>query len=281
MDRRMLYVAFSRATSANGLFINGQYKPCNENKNDKAAIEMLRLRKESPVKLCLKFPEDCTKGPNNFLFLYQNVRSLNKNFNVIKSNISLTSCDILSFVETWTLAKDNFNIPDYTILQRQDCPGNVRKAFGNITYVKSLLINKVKSFYHCVNKEGNNYMITSGLIIQNYCIITIYKSPKFTFTNFKNNINKVYQAIEKENVVYIIIIGDFNMNILNEKNNLSKNLLEFMKSKNLHLVVDNNSITTDNNTLIDLCFSNNQNIIINIFESIYSDHKPLWLQITG
>lgn len=114
MDRFMLYVAFSRATSANGLFINGQYiTPRNVNKNDKVTIEMLRLRKENPVQLCLKFPEDCEKNSDNFSFLYQNFRSLNKNFNLIKSNISLTSCDILSFVETWTLSNDDLNIPHY------------------------------------------------------------------------------------------------------------------------------------------------------------------------
>lgn len=139
--------------------------------------------------------------------------------------------------------------------------------------------NSVKSFYHCVSREKNNYMITSGLIIGNYCIITIYKSPKFTFTNFKNNVNKVYEAIEKENISQIIIIGDFNINILNCTTNLSLPLLKFMQSKNLYLVIHKNSITTDNNTLIDLCFSNNPNIVINIFESMYSDHKPLWFQI--
>lgn len=102
------------------------------------------------------------------------------------------------------------------LLKRQDCPAKIRKPFGTITYVKSTLMNIIKLFDHCVSRETNNYMITSGLVIKNYCIITIYKSPKFTFGNFKNNVNKVCLAIEKENIPHIVIIGDFNINVLNE-----------------------------------------------------------------
>lgn len=122
-------------------------------------------------------------------------------------------------------------------------------------------------------------MITAGVKIKNYCIITIYKSPKFTFASFKSNITKMCKAIEKENTPHIIVIGDFNINILSADSNSTTSLLQFMESKNLYLIMNNNTITTDNNTIIDLCFSNNKYKEINIFESIYSDHKPLWFQV--
>lgn len=90
----MLYVAFSRATSANDLFIHSQYTaPTRENNNDQVKLEMMRLRGQTPLHLLLKFLEGYNK---NIIFTCQNVRRLNKHFSLIKSDRTSMHCDMLT-----------------------------------------------------------------------------------------------------------------------------------------------------------------------------------------
>ena len=52
-----------------------------------------------------------------------------------------------------------------------------------------------------------------------------------------------------------------------------------MVNNKFSLRISENSITTDRNTAIDLCFIENPSSKVNIYETSFSDHKPLWFII--
>lgn len=94
--RRLMYTAFSRVTSLNGLFLNGFYKrplPATV-ENDATMREMQRMNLQCPLKFCLCFPED-VKNNNNILAIFHNVRSLNLHLQDICTSPSFTACDLI------------------------------------------------------------------------------------------------------------------------------------------------------------------------------------------
>ena len=54
----------------------------------------------------------------------------------------------------------------------------------------------------------------------------------------------------------MIIAGDFNLNILNNDNETQK-LNEFMEKHSLNFLIPSGNYSTNGNTQIDLCMSNN------------------------
>ena len=52
-----------------------------------------------------------------------------------------------------------------------------------------------------------------------------------------------------------------------------------MVNNKFSIRISENSITTDKNTAIDLCFSEDPSLKVNIYETLFSDHKPLWFII--
>ena len=58
LSGRLAYVAYSRVTSLNGLFIDGEFNAPNINKYDEGKLEIERLRKEKPLKFTHLFPQD-------------------------------------------------------------------------------------------------------------------------------------------------------------------------------------------------------------------------------
>lgn len=77
----------------------------------------------------------------------------------------------------------------------------------------------------------------------------------------------------------IFVVGDFNIKYDDNDSEYSK-LNQLMHNERFHFILNSDSITTDHNSLIDLCFSTKISAIGNIFESVVSDHKPIWFEIT-
>ena len=129
-----------KATSAEGLFIEGSYKkPVRATiQNDKTMQDMERMRKDCPLLMTLLFPED-HKTPDNILCIFHNVRSLNLHFPDVSSSVSFTSSDVIMLAETWSLPSDVFAIDEYSTIHRTDCPSAKRKAFGTIMFIKNSL----------------------------------------------------------------------------------------------------------------------------------------------
>ena len=102
--------------------------------------------------------------------------------------------------------------------------------------------------------------------------IYMYASPKITFEVLKNNID---ESLNNTDVITTrcIIIGDFNMkSVLPNANDYNEKLTEQMLKKyNMKQYV--NTSTTENGSILDLCFSNYSNIEHVVTWNHWSDHK--------
>ncbi|CAF3578362.1 unnamed protein product [Rotaria sp. Silwood1] len=115
MTRSELYVGSSRATTANGLYLIGDFVPPKPpESNDAVAMMFKTMRSERMIKFSLEFPEE-SQG-ERFYVMFHNVQSLNKHFLDIKSDKAFLFASMISLVETWTKPDDSLEIEGFKIV---------------------------------------------------------------------------------------------------------------------------------------------------------------------
>ena len=280
LPRKLLYTGLSRATTANGLYIAGTYKkPAKATMlNDKPMAEMQRMRVEAPLKFDLLFPEDY-KTSDNLLCIFHNVRSLNLHFEDVCSSKSFTSSDIIMLAETWTLPVDQYILDGFSIVHRTDCTTVNRQAFGTLILLKTQLLAYSFIFYEKQLILSHAHITVVAISVANEAIIFVYKSPQGTFANLQSMLEEAFYESSKLNLNQINVIGDFNIKYQASDMNYTA-LKTFMTSNHYFFSLNENDVTTDHDSLIDLCFSSNKKFHANIFESVTSDHKPIWFLLT-
>ncbi|KAK3931277.1 ATP-dependent DNA helicase [Frankliniella fusca] len=280
LSRKLLYTAISRVTSLQGLYIAGTYTKPNEAtlENDPSLKEMCRMRLDSPLQLMLTFPED-VKSSTNTMIIFQNVRSLHLHFTNVSNDRSFLSCDMIMLAETWSLPEDKYDINNYTIIFRTDCKLVKRKAFGTIIYVNNNILPYCRIIFQneTVNTEKHHSTVVA-IQLHHSCIMMVYKSPKAPWSLLQQQMEHALQVCYNEKISEISIMGDFNIKY--QQSEPSYNLLySFMQTKSLFMLLDPTKISTGHNSLIDLSLSTNNSLRSDIFESVISDHKPIWLEL--
>ncbi|GFR02563.1 ATP-dependent DNA helicase [Trichonephila clavata] len=107
LTRPLQYVALSRVTSIQGLYILGEYKaPPPPGEDGLVLQEMKRLKAHSilPKYAFLHQHND----PNTLQIMYHNVQSLNAHHEDIAADPCMMNSNILLFAETWTVVGDKF-----------------------------------------------------------------------------------------------------------------------------------------------------------------------------
>ncbi|KAK3923861.1 Protein transport protein Sec16A [Frankliniella fusca] len=164
--------------------------------------------------------------------------------------------------ETWSLPTDKYDIDNYTIVFRTDCKSEKRKAFGT---------NETVSV-------GNNHSTVFAMQLHEKCLMMVYKSPKAPWTMLQQQMKTMLQVCKSNNLSEICIMGDFNIRYQISESNYVE-LTNFMQANNLFMLLDQTKVSTDHNSLIDLCLSTNTSLRADVFESVISDHKPIWLEL--
>ncbi|KAK3911117.1 ATP-dependent DNA helicase [Frankliniella fusca] len=281
LSRKLLYTAFSRVESLQGLHISGIYKKLIRAtiENDPSLREMIRMRSDAQLQFSLTFPEE-VKNDGNIIALFHNVRSLNLHFPNVCSDRTLLACDIIMLAETWPQPTDRYEIDNFTIVYRTDCASTKRKAFGTLIYVKSALLPHINILFQNESISGTNQSTVVALTVCSKTVIMVYKSPKCQWLVLQQQLQQAINTSLQNNVHEIAIMGDFNIKYQVSDPNF-KNLNEFMIQNNCLMVLDPTKVSTDHNSLIDLCFSTNPQTNSFIFESATSDHKPIWIELSN
>ena len=92
-----MYVALSRVTSLNGLFLIGDYSKSAFKANTESEKEYLRLKNKENLLDC---PVSLSPQDNNLVVTLLNIRSLNKKYRSIKNYEQLVNNDLLLLTET-------------------------------------------------------------------------------------------------------------------------------------------------------------------------------------
>ena len=106
----------------------------------------------------------------------------------------------------------------------------------------------------------------------------IYGHPSMDLTDFNcNYLNKLLENISKEQKS-ILLLGDFNVNLLNyNEHNQTNEFLDSIASNSfIPLILQPTRMTSHSNTLMDNIFSNviDPDIILGKLTATISDHPP-------
>lgn len=268
MEREFLYVACSRATSINGLYIVGDFvAPTPPGPDDPVSREMERLR-NNPLKFRLRFFQDY--GPEFEKLFFHNVQSFIKHQLDVRADHCAMSSTILAFVEPHLLETDNLqDIPGFTLRHRSNC-SETRNSEGALIYSKAVDGNGVLALpYISAEKCSRGHCLFLRWKRPDIELIVVYKSPKFPSSEFQKKLRQELCSTSDK----CLLLGDFNINF----QDLSNSTKELLRRRKFLPLLDQHLPTTDYATHIDSCFSNFKDNEINawIYESYYSYHKPL------
>ena len=106
-------------------------------------------------------------------------------------------------------------------------------------------------------------------------VLTIYIPPQ---TKIEHLLGSLSQILQKYNLCPLstVVLGDFNVNI-DTISSSQKQLLDFFSHHHYKQLV--HASTTDNNTCIDHIYTGIPNVTAGIWETYYSYHKAIWLNL--
>lgn len=140
MQRALMYVACSRATSSDGLNIVGSSFRKTEPPKATDAIA-LELARQQSIRLETRFRHLQTAG-SLIQVIFHNVQSLPAHLNQIVSDPLYLQSDVLLFAETWCTTNHNLLIPGFKEIARADMEGQP-KPVGAPCFVKEALASEV------------------------------------------------------------------------------------------------------------------------------------------
>ena len=268
MTRSLIYVAFSRAKTLNGLYLVGKFKPPAPPREDHpVVVEMKRLRETA--KLVPKFQHLKTVPTNEIQIVSFNVQSLRKHIESVKSDFVFTSSHVLLLQEIWAMSNEKFDIPEMEEIQRNDI-NNQPQPRGTIIYAKSnQAVHPHQKF--CIERNAERIEVTSCRI-SNITLINVYKNPKTSLEFFKDSMTRIKHLFDCDNV---LVCGD-----LNEDISKSRSVIDFFRIMNLRML-SKIEPTTNAGTTIDAIFGRLKDFSCEctIYESYFSHHKPIVIRI--
>ena len=205
MNRQKYYVAFSRATSLNGLHIIGKFNPPTEiEANDPVNIEMARLRQDPLIpkfQFLRDIPENCIQ------IVSHNIQSIRKHISTVVVDNVYTNSHIIALQESWALGNESYNIPDFEEISRNSLSGRPR-AFGTINFCKSSMENRISNRIEIELGDAQNHVEITGYCIDNkITIINVYNNPASNLDILKEAFSEIDEFIGRTDV---LIMGDFN-----------------------------------------------------------------------
>ena len=189
-----------------------------------------------------------------FLCGHINARSLINNFNIFREHLQDAQYDILGISETWLHAgiADNMVTVDKYIVIRHD---RLTRAGGVAVYLKEGL-NFSVIFQECRDYIEQHIWVEVRLQNKSLIVGNVYRPPNGDINMFVSYLEDIladfYTKFDS-----IIIMRDFNINMLNFERNISNLLTDVTDTFNLKQIISEPTrITNTSSSLIDLIFCN-------------------------
>ena len=219
---------------------------------------------------------------NNFFVLHLNTRSLTKNHDKIEELLNELNFfpEIISISETKLNPQKtiNINICNYDFIHN-DSPTN---AGGVGLYVKNGLKYSIRNDLNLHLPYCEDIWIEVKSTKQSLILSTIYRHPNSVVANFQDKLCDILLKLEN-NKTSNVINGDFNINLLNTKNNKVKNYTNMLTSVGCNSLINSPTRYSSNCTpsLLDHIYTNISNLRKTSGICLYdiSHHLPTFLNI--
>lgn len=168
-----------------------------------------------------------------------------------------------------TTSDDEISIPEKRVIVRNNFDGDSANGKGTIIYG---LNERRVSFPNSYERVSNTTDITFCQW-KNLYIINMYQSSGANYSQVKMALSKIRDYLHQPNV---LVCGDFNADLFDNSRHIVQGLLKY----GLKLLSPERA-TTINNTIIDGVFGKLQDYKceVAVYESYFSDHKPLVVRI--
>ena len=223
------------------------------------------------------------ESQNNVSMLNANIRSLGKKFDSFKDVLSCSKMqfEIIELVETWLKDKpfDYFHLDGYSLEFNNRKLG---KGGGVCLYIKNDMKYHVRNDLAVINHPENVeslFVEIERTGLNNIIIGVIYRPPGQDIKEF-NIFKEVLLSKIMHNEKPVYLMGDFNINLLNEDvHTLTNDFLNIMSSNSLYpSITKPTRITSNSATLIDNIFTNSKSYQTSgIIITDISDHLPVFI----
>ncbi|XP_077277313.1 uncharacterized protein LOC143905647 [Temnothorax americanus] len=301
-DQQLVYVALSRVTSINGLYLTNNtndykfyhYKENNSPKIIDLRNELQRLGNYKLTTVCEKAKQFLCNAINSIMSY--NVQSLRAHSADLERDTILQNINLLALNETWLNNDERLNIEGFkwiTQFKRKDV-----RAGGVAIYEKNEAETMARP-HRLMKGDGENELrladadkygdicAVQAKIDNKKCLVmSVYINPNTSMENiidfisrnllaYSPNVCKLGSILEKKdyNDTPIILAGDFNLDVSKREN---EKFLELMRNKfGLHFL-SNKESTTMGGSCIDMVFTRHvDNLSCYRYISYFSYHKPI------
>ena len=183
--------------------------------------------------------------------------------------------DIMCICETWlhpNIRNDFISIPSYNVYRK-----DLGRGGGVCIYIKDHL--KVNEIRNCNDRQEGVECIWLSVqhrYLPSFIIGCVYRHPKASGESFNFILESFKNMLLRNKSIFIF--GDFNDNLLNHGNKMSK----MVKSLKLEQLISKPTrITPISATLIDLMITNNKDMIaaIDVIPSPIADHEAISVKL--
>lgn len=230
------YVAVSRVTKLSGLFFLNFNENCISCNND-VTKEIQRMTSERPLELQPLWTPD----RSSITIAHLNINSLAAHIKDLKADFILCRSDIICITETWLSHRhsdSSVKIDSFNILRvdRESCYNSDQIDTSKLPYGGVCSYTSVEWSLQPLHDQYQTKRIEFELFnaerdSQSVLILHVYRPPWLTLKDFTRDL---LQIMDKMNKLPTLIVGDFNINIFKEPNNL---LLRTLAAKDFHQVV--------------------------------------------
>jgi len=264
-----MYVALSRVTNINGLFLIGEFTEKAIRVNTKADTEYERLRKESAFQPL----EDLDIVPHSITITLLNTRSLRKHSIDISADKHLCNSDIICLTETQLLPDNDTSSIEGDlhefVLEYNSCGRHKFKSLA-ICYKNELRITEHVKFsgVSVVSFVKPNFSPTP------FTLLLIYRQPGNVPQSFYDNLTGILQ-----NKNIDVILGDFNIDAFTP---MYENLRNLLRIRSFRLVVDKPTHLSGgliDHIYINEDFINGKQFHVNVKNVFFSDHDAIRLNV--
>jgi hypothetical protein len=270
-------------------------KAAKEDSLNIVSIEMDRLRKEAPfINLFPILNDRPSFNDNTINIMFHNVATFRRKYAYVNRDYACQNCDVLLFSECHTIPNrdrdvvlDEFSLlrvsgtNDANSASGQMCFLNKKSHVGHFQFVKDNtsggLYKQSKdhleiSLFEMITKSGKQVFICHVYNHPGNLLMAFWEEFK-TFLRSNLQVDRYRRIVSN-----LFVLGDFNINLIGDESSVARTMQE-----KLGLVFLHNSPTTDRGTCIDWCLTNVIDGSIGyecqVYESYYSDHKPIILTI--
>ncbi|CAF0812519.1 unnamed protein product [Brachionus calyciflorus] len=269
LTRPLLYVAFSRATKLNDLYLYGSdsilksmYRSNEwtedrrishakkEAEKNRVQIEMNRLKSNSMMENRFKFLESQEDNHGNDLsILFCNIQSFSSNKKAISHDFGFKKADIILLAECHNVLVTREHaartLQNSHKLIHFSSGTNEKSSCGQMCFVKNDKVELFKLLADNTNRNGlydqGNQRRLCELSLFEYkkqknkilLILSVYKHPEYQNKFFLNDLNEFLQKNIKEShrPVSLFVVGDFNVDFNNVDSNCVKEIFDLIQLK--------------------------------------------------